>query len=340
MSTSSKAKISIETGQTLTDFAKMTDSGDHQLFSLGTIWSGKSGFEPDIRPNGMVSGRNVVSPHASNDTVNIAAFTAYSKGTEHTQVATTDTITRGSGPAKAKIIAITMDCTGTLAVIPGEEGSDTTFNEIVGTAGGPPYIPVSSVAIAQVRTTVSDSTPQPITAAEIFQVVGDHTERYDFPTWETFNLGKGLNADSSAEQQSHIKLSSALDPVHTGDAYKDIYVKYYTPVFAELPRTSDFVPAEIAFSVSSTEFYNGAIASSSSALGAGAFTALLGDGITDAILTAKDQVTTVKFWPDRNKSPFILTQGGLGIGRTFPVGDQNAAAVTIAAEAASADFSS
>ncbi len=336
MATSAKAKISIETGQTLTDYAKMTDSGDHTIFSLGTIWSGKSGFEPDVRPNGMVSGRNVLSAHASNDTINIAAFTAYSKGTEQTVTATTDTLTRGTGPGKAKVISITMDCTGALAVVPGAEGAGATYSETRGAAGGPPYIPVSSVEVGQVRTTVS--TPQPVTAAEIFQVVGNHTERYDFPTWEEFNLGKGINADSSAEQQSHIKLSSVLDADHTGDTYKDIYVKYYTPVFAELPRTLDFVPAENAISVSSTQFYNGSVAASASSLGAGAFTALLGDGITDALLIEQDQVITVKMWPDRNKSPFILTQGGLGIARTFPVADQNAAAVTIAAEAASANF--
>jgi len=336
MATSSKGKISIETGQTLTTYAKMTDSGDHQIFSLGTIWSGKSGFEPDVRPNGMVAGRNVLSAHASNDTVNVGAFTAYSKGTLHTITATTDTFTRGTGPGKAKIISVTMDCTGALAIVPGAEGAGATFSETRGAAGGPPYIPVSSVEIGQIRTT--GSTAAPVTAAELFQVVGQHSERFDFPTWDESNLGLGINAPVSAQQNSHIKLTSALPASHTGDTYKDIYVQYYTPVFAELPKTLDFVPAEQSHSVSSTQFYNGTIASSAASLNAGSFTALLGDGISDALINEQDEVITVKMWPDRNKTPFILSQGVLGLSRSFPPADQNQAAVTIAAEEKSASF--
>ena len=77
MATSVRGKISIETGQTLVTYAEMTDSGDHQIYSLGTIWSNKSGFEPSVRPDGMVSGRNVLSISAVNDTITIAGFTAY-----------------------------------------------------------------------------------------------------------------------------------------------------------------------------------------------------------------------------------------------------------------------
>ena len=336
MATSSRAKISIETGQSLTDYAKMTDSGDHTIFSLGTIWSGKSGFEPEVRPNGIVAGQSVLTLHATNDTINVAAFTAYSKGVLRTVTATTDTFTRGTGPGKAKIISVTMDCTGALAIVPGEEGSDATFNEVWDTAGGPPYIPVSSVEVGQIRTT--GSTPAALVAAEIFQVVGQHTERFDFPTWEEQNVGFGTLAETSAEQQSHIKLGSALSANHTGGTYKDVYVRYYTPILAELPKTLDFTPAEISHSVSSTQYYNGSVAASSQSLGAGGFTALLGDGISDSLMGQQDEVITVKMWPDRNKTAFILSQGALGIARTFPPGAQNQGDVTIAAEAKSASF--
>lgn len=336
MATSSKAKISIETGQTLTEYAVMTDSGDHQIFSLGTAWSGKSGFEPDVRPNGIVSGRNVLSISAVNDTVTIAGFTAYSKGTEYTVTATTDTFTRGTGPGKAKIIAVTMDCTGALEIVPGEEGATASFSETIAAAGGPPYIPVSSVEIGQIR--VTGSTAAALTAAEIFQVVGQHTERFDFPTWDNSNLGDGKKASVAAQQQSHIKLASVLSAIHTGDTYKDIYVQYYTPILAELAKTSDFVPSEQSHSITSKQYYNGTVASPSTSLGAGSFTALLTDGISDAILDGQDEIITVKMWPDRNKAPYNLTQGTLGIARTYPVGDQNQADVTIAAEAKTASF--
>jgi hypothetical protein len=336
MATSSKAKISIETGQTLTAYAKMTDGGDHQVFNFGTIWSGKSGFTPEVRPNGMVSGRNVLSVHATDDTITVAGFTAYSKGTEHTVTATTDTFSRGTGPGKAKIISVVMDSTGTIAVVHGAEGADTTFSETRDAAGGPPYMPVGNVEIGQIRTTVS--TAQAVTAAEIFQVVGTHAERFDYPTWDEFNIGKGILADTAAEKQSHVKLASALPAIHTAAAYKDVYVQYYTPVFSELAKTMDFSPAENSPSVSSSQYYNGTIAAASRSLGTGGFTALMTDNISDALLNEQDEVITVKFWPDRNKNPYVLTQGEIGVARTYPVAAQNQVAVTIAAENASVSF--
>jgi hypothetical protein len=67
---------------------------------------------------------------------------------------------------------------------------------------------------------------------------------------------------------------------------------------------------------------------------------MLSDGVTDAIVSNKDDILTVRFYPDENKAPYILTQGKIGLGRTFPVGSQIQAAVTISAEAISAEFSS
>jgi len=336
MSTSSKGKISVETGQVLTAYAKMTDSGDHQIFSLGTIWSDKNGYEADVRPNGMVAGRNVLSIHASNDTITIAALTAYSKGTLLELGATTDTFTRGSGPGKAKIISVTLDCTGTLEIVPAGEGAGAAFSETRNAAGGPPYVPVSSIEIGQIRTT--GSTAAPLVAAEILQVAGQHCERYDFPSWSEFPIGKGSNADSSAEQQSHIKLTEALDANHVAGTYKDVYVQYYTPQLTEIPKATDFVPAETSHSISSQQYYNGTVGSSGTSLNAGGFTAFLGDGVTDALLAEKDEVVTVKFWPDRNKAPYILSQGAMGVARAFPPAAQNSAGIVIASENESAAF--
>ena len=95
MATSSKGKISIEIGRTLTSFTAMTDS-DQEVFYRGVTWSNYDGVEPDVRPDGMVTGRNVLSTHTTSDMVTIAAFTAYSKGTLLMSSATTKTYTRGT----------------------------------------------------------------------------------------------------------------------------------------------------------------------------------------------------------------------------------------------------
>lgn len=337
MSTSSKAKISIEIGRTLTSYTAMTDS-DHQVFYRGTIWSNYDGSEPDVRPDGMVTGRNVLSVHATNDTITVAAFTAYSKGTLKSVSATTDTFTRGTGPGKAKVISVYMGSDGAIAVEPGAEGAGATFSDTRGAAGGPPLVPVGGIEIGQIRTTVS--TAQAVTAAEIFQVVGTHVDRYDYPDWTEYPIGKGYNSDTTNERKAHIKFSSALEAKYVGPAYKHVYIQYYTPTFSEVMKTLDFVPAEDSHSVASTQYYNGTTASKASSLGQASFTALLGNAVNDTILGEQDEVITVKFWPNRNKNPYILTQGTLGVARTFPVADQNQAACTIASEEGSVSFES
>lgn len=339
MATSKNAKIDFESGQTLYDYAAMTDSGDHIVHTIsgGTIYSGKSGFAPIIRPNGIVTGRNILSTHATNDTVTIAAFTAYSKGILKSVSATTDTITRPA-TAVAKVNSITMTDAGVIAVIAGTDSADTNFSEVRGAAGGPPEIPADSVEIGQVRV-VSD-TAAAISADEIFQVVGQHAERYDFPTWSVNPIGDGDKAAVSAKKNAYIALGSALPPIHTSAAYKQVYIRYYAPIFTEISKSMDFTPAENSHSVSSTQYYNGTVGAVTTSLGQGGFVAIMDDNVTDAMLAEQDAVVTVRHYPDRNKTPYILTQGTIGVARTFPVGDQNQATVTISSETASAGFAS
>ncbi len=346
MSTSRNAKIQIETGQTPSGaMAAMTDSDDHKVFTVasgGDIWSGKSGSEPDIRPSGIVTGRNLLSTSTTNDEANIAAFTAYSKGVLKTVAATAATLSRPSTAGKAMIHSYTMASDGSISVLPGVISADTTFSETRGAAGGPPLIPVNSIELGQVRTTAS--TAAPITAAEINQVIGTHTERYDFPGWDEFNLGKGNKADTGPEENAHIRFANALPLIHTGTVAKAVWQTHNVPIFSDLARAVDFVPADNAHSVSSEEYYGagsgnvGTIASTSSSLNQGSFVALVGDNITDAIIGGRDNVVTVKFFPDADKTPFILTQGTLGVERSFPTSGQNKATCTISAETESVDF--
>jgi hypothetical protein len=338
MPTAKNSKILIETGQTLNDFAAMTDSGDHQVFTIsgGPLWSGKSGYEPDVRPNGITSGRNLLSPGTTVDTVRVAAFTAYSKGTEQSPSATSVTATRATTAGYYKTTSVTMASDGSVVKVTGTEGA--AQSETRNAAGGPPYIPAEDIELGQIR--VSGGTAAVITTDEIKQVIGQHTETYDSPTWDENNTGDGESALTSAQKNAYIKFLSAAPLSHTGGIAKGVYVKYYEPVFQEVSKAMDFVPAESSHTVTSTEFYRGAIASVAESVGQGSFTALLNDGLTDSIVGEKNQVITVKQFPDENKNPYSLTQGKLGIARTFPVANQIQAECTISAERGTAEFSS
>lgn len=346
MATAKNAKIEFEAGQTVHDFAVMTDSGDHKVFTIsgGTIFSGMSGFAPEIRPNGMVSGRNVVSAHADNDKVTIAAFTAYSGGTLYTVSATTATITRAATDV-AQIHSITMTSAGAIAVVEGEDGASAALSTVRGAAGGPPSIPADSVEIAQIR--VTGNTSAVISSDEIFQTVGDACERYDYPAWSVNNIGLGQKATVAAKQNAFVEFESAHPTIHgatatdPADSYKKTYIRYYSPTLVEASKAFDFMPIEQTHSVSSTQVYgNRSVGSESISTGQGGFTALLTDGLTDSLKTMQDEIITVKFFSDRNRSPYALTQGSLGIKTTYPVGDQNKAVCTLSSENVTANFSS
>jgi len=337
MSNSENGKIQYEQGQVLTTYEAMTDSGDQQVFTATEdIWSGKSGFTPSIRPNGLVSGRSLITAAATVDEISIAAFTAYSKGALQTVSAATTSVTRTATAGKAQIHSITMASDGSIAIVEGTVSATTAFSETRAAAGGPPLIPVNSVEVGQIR--VTTSTAAAIASTEILQLVGTHTERYDYPGWAENNIGDGAFASNSAKENAYIEMDSVATKIHTGPTVKAVYAQYYAPSLADLGRTVDFVPVENSHSVSSTQIYGKTIGSRSSSIGQGAFTTLLNDGVSDSFLSEKDEILTIKFFPDTNKAPFMLTQGKIGISRTFPVADQNQAAVTISSDNSSSEF--
>jgi hypothetical protein len=340
MATAENAKIQIETGQTPVAYAVMTDSGDHKIHTIsgGTIWSGKSGYTPNVRPNGIVSGRNILTTHASNDKVTIAAFTGYSKGVLKSVSATAAAITRAGTAARAQVHSVTMASDGSIAIVEGTISADQTFSETRDAAGGPPYIPANDVELGQVR--VTTGTAAVIDADEIYQVVGTHTERYDYPLWSESNVGEGESAASAAKKNAFIEFASALPAIHTAAAYKQVFMSYYTPILSDQQRALDYTPVENSHTVSSTQYYRGTVGAVSSSIGQGGFTALLDDGTTDALVSEKDETLTVKFFPDENKTAYQLSQGKIGLTRSFPVDNQNQATITISAENVTAEFSS
>ncbi len=308
MPTAKKAKLQYEAGQTAYPMAALTDSGDHMVFTgQANPWSRRSGYDAVIRPDGLITG-GAITPAASGDDnkVDVAAGTAYIGGALVTFSAATDVqITRGLTTDTHAITSITVTSAGSIAAVAGTDG--TAFSETRAAEGGPPLIPVTSVELGQVRTT--SITAAAIAASEIFSVVGFHTERFDYPLWDT-DYANG-----------RVKLMAALPQIHAGGVTKKVFASYATPIFGDIQKSSDFVPPEEAYSVSSKQIYGRTLGSTSSSLSAGGFTAYLEDGITDPLVGLAGEQLWFKFFSDRYKSAHILCQGILGITRSFPAGD-------------------
>lgn len=341
MAALSQQSIAYESAQVANAFAAMSTADRVKYTTTVKPWSQAPGVEYLIAPYGLITG-GAVTPAAAagNNNVDVAALTAMmpaatgasaTTGILSVSAAVNQAATRGAdAPTAFRITSVTINASGAVAMVAGT--GSTAFSTTRGAAGGPPSIPVGSIEIAQIRFT--SHTAAPVLASEIFAVVGDSLERYDFPVY------------SADPIRGEINFSAALPLIHgatateAATAGKLVYVKASTPVFAEVPRARDWVPAETSYSVSSEAYYDGAIGSSSPALAAASFTCALNDGVTDAMLVKKGQNLLFRFKPDKNRAPYQLTQGILAVARTFGVGASASASVTVAASQESVDFAS
>lgn len=317
MSTAENAKLEYEAGQAATAMSALTNSGDETIFtSAASLWSGKTGAAPVVRPNGLLTG-GAVTPASGTNAINVAALTCNLAGViTAVGAAASVAITRPAANV-AKVLSVTVTSAGAVAIVPGTDSLSSAFTETRGAAGGPPLIPVGSIEIGQIRLTTSAAAV--VATAEVFNVVGTHVERADYPLF-TIDYSTGT-----------VTFLSALPEIHTGPLPKGVFASYAAPIFAEVSLASDFTAPETSHSVTSTQIYGTTLGSTSKSLGQGGFTAYLDDGVTDGLVQSKDHLLWFRFYPDRYKSPYLLTQGKLGVARVFPAGDTIKATCTISA---------
>ena len=327
-----KPIVRIEAGTTAYPFEEMTSTDNIVFGSSASPWSGAAGAEPVVGPYGLLTG-GAATPTATDNQVSVAALTAMMPGATGANASTgilsvpTGTLlaSRGATTNTHRITSLTVDSSGALEAVAGV--AHTEFSETRGADGGPPLIPDGSIEIGQVRLTSTDDAV--VTASEIVQIAGLSQERSDYPVYE-INYATG-----------EIVFAEALPLIHTGNVAKKVYARFSTPLFAPVPYTSDWTPAESTYSVSSTDTYDGPVGSATSSLGQASFTAQLKDGITENFLSSKGNTVWVEFRPDRDKSlPKQLTQGVLCVSRTFPAGGGFSASCTVTPRVESLDVAS
>jgi hypothetical protein len=325
MASAENAKLQYEAGQTSYAMAALTDSGDSTTFEgAAAPWSGRSGYDVVVRPDGLISGGTATPTPATNNSVTIAAGTAYVAGVLVSFDADDVVITRAADSDTHIINSIILDASGNLTAIQGTDG--LSFVATRGDAGGPPLITADKIEICQVRTT--SRTDGVLSASEITAVPGVSQERYDTPVITEIDMYAGT-----------VTFGAALPAIHADSKPKKVWASFAVPSFADVPKVKDFVPPENTFSVSSEQIYGGTIGSTSQSLGQGSFVAFLDDGVNDALVRLKGENLWFRFYPDRAKSAHLVSQGYLGISRTFPAGGQIQANCTINAESAATEVS-
>lgn len=332
--------LEYESAQTAVAFFAMTDSGDNTKYTTtNKPWSQATGYEPVVAPYGLATG-GAITPAAAagNNNVDVAALTAYmaavsgaSATTGLLSVGATTNVAaqRGSSTDTHRITSITVTSGGAIAAVAGV--ATTAFSATRGANGGPPAIPLGSIEIGQVKFTATAAAV--VTDSEIFQVVGTSQERYDYPVWSTDYLS------------GTVTFAEALPVIHgsaatAATATKLVYARCATPLFAPISNVRDWVPVETSYSVNSEAYYDGTVGSASSSLSQASFTAALNDGTTDNILAKLGQNLLFRFKPSRSGSAYQLTQGILGVSRTFGVKAASQASFTITPQQETANYAS
>lgn len=333
MPNSDNAKLEYEASQDPVAMVALTDQGDYKTFkSADQLWSGVAGHAPDVKPNGVASGLEVsVAASGSDDVVDVAAGYVYLAGVKTSVDADTDLSIPRPSVSNYQKLSVTVNSSGALAVVEGAE--HTAFSTERGEDGGPPWIPTGSVEIAQIW--YSSGSSAAVAASEIKSTPGVYREMYLYPT---FSIVYG-EVTNGILGYAGVTFDGALDAIHSDDsgttvAGKKVYASYSTPEFAELVDAYDFVSPEPSHTISSKQVYGRVKASKSSSLQQGSFSVDLQDGISDNVLSKKDQFIWFRFYQNRLNTPYLLTQGYLGVSPTWPAGDAVGASCTVSSEVA------
>lgn len=315
MASADTGKLEYESARTLYAMAAITDSGDQKKYTTSaTFFSRFAGAEPDVRPNGVISGCEL-TPGSSNDEVDISAGEVYLAGAKVTVSAGTVAVTR-DGSNSHKIISITVSAAGALAEAGGTAHA-SAHSETRAASGGPALIATNLVEIGQVR--VTSITAAKLTAAEIKTTLNVHREGAFFPAW--------TEDDASAE----INFNVALMQNHTGPVAKVVQAEYSDPSFSEQIDAVDFVPVTETSNQGSTQVYNSSVGNVTKSLSQGGFTFYPreGVGVTDALMDLDGKELWFKFFPKRAGTRHTRGKGVLGVTPTYPAGDNISVACTI-----------
>ena len=325
--------LHFEAGQSPVDFTALTDSGDNMTFnSAAALWSKRSGYAPVVRPNGLVSGCVVsVAASGSPNVVDVSAGTCYLAGVLTEVSAGVDLSIPRPAVSDYQKLSITINSSGVLAVVEGAE--HTAFDTGRGEDGGPPWIPTTSIEIAQIW--YSDGDSAVVAASEIKQIVGSQREMYNSPVWSEYPY----RVASGVAGVAGVVMGAALPQIHSDDSGtttvgKKIFASYATPEFSSVQISKDFVRPAESVSVNSTDFYGLSVGSISRSLAAGSFTARCPSGLADPLLAMEGESLFFKLFPDRLADPYILCQGYLGIKESIDVDGTIEVTATIGSELA------
>ena len=296
----------------------LTNSGDNTQYNYtgggdflsAFIDSAGTSYAPTVLVDGVISGAVVIPAAAgTNNLVDVSAMAANIGGVAYTGAtklaADTDlTCLRGSALDVCRINSITH--TGSAwAVISGTAHTAFDLAGGRGGAGEPPYIPVGSIEVAQVR--FSSITDAAVLASEIKMIPGDTKEM-------AYSPGKDIEyarLDAGTLDYPGVTMRVALPAIHTGDATRGVWLSGYEAAFSEWQKVNDVAFQGESISSTSDETFSGTDTYTSSEVSDGSFSWSCNSITSDpewAVMEGKDAKVWLKLYETRGATEYLACQ--------------------------------
>jgi hypothetical protein len=333
--TGKDAIIEVEVGTTsypmeeLTSVTSPAADINKKFLTQAEFISPQENLEPIVRLDGVVSGLTL-TPGSGYNEVDYSTGTVYINGSLISVTAGTVTdIPRPLVSGQVRVTALTVDSNGDVNKTSAVEGSTSSVR---GANGAPPFLPVNEVLIGYITASYyggSGSGASVIAAGE----VNDETrERSTIPSYEVgYHDGSGDNA----ENVGVITLATMLPTIHAankagpGTDVRALYASYYGADFEQISGAYDWSFDEDIATIASKAYGDAAEEKALSTPSWSGSGTVYYDKVNDLLTLVKNTKRWVKYFPDRDETPYWCGRAIIKVSRNMPVEDNLTATITV-----------
>lgn len=333
--TGKDAIIEVEVGTTnypmeaLSTVSSPADMIRRKFTTQAEFISPQEDLEPVVRLDGVVSGLTL-TPGSGYNEVDYSAGTVYIKGALVSVTAgTTSDVPRPLVSGNVRVSALTVDSNGDVNRTSGAEGTSSSTR---GEAGAPPFLPVDEVLIGYVTATYYGGSASGASVIAANEINDETRERSTIPSYEViYHDGSGDNA----ENVGVIQLATALPLIHAADKTgpgtnaRNLYAQYFATEFEQLSGAYDWSFDEDIATIASKAYGDSAEEKALSTPSWSGTGSVYYDKVKDILNLVKNSKRWVKYFPDRDETPYWCGRAIIKVSRNMPVEDNLTATVTI-----------
>jgi hypothetical protein len=327
--------IEVEVGITsypleaLTSVSSPAADVNKKFLTSAEFISPQEDLEPVVRLDGVVSGLTLTAGSGYNE-VDYSSGTLYINGSLITVSAgTVGDIPRPLVSGNVRVTALTVNASGTVNKTSSAEG---TSNATRGAAGAPPFLPVDEVLIGYVTSTYYGASASGASVIAAGEINDETRERSTIPSYEIdYHDGSGDNA----ENVGVILLATVLPTIHAaaktgpGTDVRNLYASYYAADFEQISGAYDWSFDEDIATIASKAYGDAAEEKALSTPSWSGTGTVYYDKVNDLLTLIKNTKRWVKYFPDRDETPYWCGRSIIKVSRNMPVEDNLTATVTI-----------